>query len=388
QPPRSQGVLYERYRVEIAGKAPQIITRWYDYAPPHRLAVELRDEGQDAVNYAIRTTGRDIVEYQIRRFDDDSGQPTRINYQLSPGEDAAAIPVLRSALMPIHAFQDAAYQPEINSLYLAQARENGATLLGRSSVAGRTALLLGYTTAQLPLEQQAGELRQVLLAVDSELRALLEVTVLSTGTGESVATRPWRVEQIELLAQAEEGQFSFGAGSSVQVVTGPRSVLAPSIPALFTSLGEAQRESRSGLLLPTAPPTDARGLVLNLRGERASSRYGLIYEGEFQSLLLLPAPGFESNDIRWQGQERSTGPFRYRIAEALDRLEGGLFAQVYHQDTPERRVNIMLWDTLSTAGEREQRLIDVVASLQPVTAENVEALQRDLVSLPSAGGAP
>lgn len=387
-PPLDAGVLHERYRVEIAGKAPQIIERWYDYSLPHRLAAEVRTEGQDEATYAIRTNGRALVEYQVRYGSSQpaTGLPTRIDYQIAGEEPGAVIAVLRSAFMPIHLFQDAAYQPEISGLFLAQARTSGAALLGRSSVGGREAYLLRYTTNRLPGESNPGEPRQVLVAIDTQLSAVLEITVLSVGESESVAARPWRTEVIEVLDTANAAQFTFGDSSRAQTVTGPRSMLAPSIPSLFTSLDEAQRESQRGLLLPTEPPTGSRGLVMALRGDQRAARYGLMYEGEFQSVMLLPDPTFSTQALRWLTEEREAGGYRYRIAEPLRQLADGLFAQVYPIDQPGQRFNIILQDSYSTGEEREQRMVKLIESLEPVTADNVEALQRGLVPLPHAGG--
>lgn len=388
-PPVTTGVLHERYRVEIEGATPQIIERWYDYATPHRLSMAVRNEAQNVANFAIRTNGRTLVEYRLSYGGSDLGgsATTKINYQLAANESDAAIAVLRSALMPIHVFQDVSNQPEISSLYLAQARMSETALLGRSSVSGREAYLLRYTTDQLPQEDAAGDTRQVLLAIDAQLSAVLEITVLSGGAGESIAARPWRAELIELVDSVEPSQFTFGDGDAATVVSGPRSLLAPSIPSLFTSLDEALRESQRGLLLPTEPPSDSRGLVMALRGDQRAARYGLMYEGEFQSLMLLPDPVFRDTELRWQGEERTTGGYRFRIAESLPQLNNAMLVQVYLATAPDNRVNIILQDAYSTDAEREQRIIELIGSLEPLTAENVEMLQRQLVPPPSAGGA-
>ena len=387
QPPRTTGVLHERYRVEITGQAPATLERWYSYAAPNALAVEVRGASDQVVRFAMRSDGTGNIGYQVaQRYSSESPNASRrIDYQLSPDAVQAALPVLRSVLMPISLYGNQRAQPEISSLYLAQASASQPVVLGRSSVAGREATLLRYSTNQLPTEDQPGRAREVLLSFDNQLHALLDVTVVESGSSESVAYRPWRAEQIEVLDSVPDSQFSFDSVAA-QHVSGPRSITMPTIPdRFFTTLDTARRESSQPLLLPTTLPDAMRGLVINRRTSSAPNQFTAFYEGEFRSLLLSQDSLFSANTITWRGGEETIGNYRYRIADAFGAFRNSAAAEVYPLDKPNERTNIVLIDAYSTPAAREQQLRRIVASLAPVTDANVASFQRSMVPMANGG---
>ena len=387
QPPRTSGVLHERYRVEITGQTPATLERWYSYAAPNALAVEVRGASDQAVRFAMRSDGTGKIGYQVaQRYSSESPNASRrIDYQLSPDAAQAALPVLRSVLMPISLYGNQRAQPEISSLYLAQASASQPVVLGRSSVAGREATLLRYSTNQLPTEDQPGRAREVLLSFDNQLHALLDVTVVESGSSESVAYRPWRAEQIEVLDNVPDSQFSFDSVAAQQV-NGPRSITMPTIPdRFFTTLDTARRESSQPLLLPTTLPDAMRGLVINRRASSAPNQFTAFYEGEFRSLLLSQDSLFSANNITWRGGEETIGNYRYRIADAFGAFRNSAAAEVYPLDKPNERTNIVLIDAYSTPAAREQQLRRIVASLAPVTDANVASFQRSMVPMANGG---
>lgn len=381
QPPIGQGILHERYRVEVTGQRAQIIERWYDYGSPARLAVDVRDASSAQPRFGIRADGQGKVQYLL---DQSQSADSRLDYQMSADEAQAAIPALRGILTPNRIFGTGRSRSEISGLYLAQARTLGATLLGRTSTGGREAWLLRYTTDRLPNDTAAGPQRQVLLSIDTQVAALLNITVLAEGASESTTYQPWRAELVEVLDQVPEPQFAFAQTANVQTIVGPHSVLLPNVPtSSFTSLLEAQRSSQQPLLAPRTPPASTRGVVLEFqRGSNA--RYGLLYEGEFQNLVIFPGDIGRSSEPL-ENEEHVIGDYRYRLATPPNPWRGGMLAFVYRPETPQERTSVLLMDDYATPSEREQHLRTLLESLAPVTAANVDSLSAQFAASSQAG---
>ena len=382
QPPLGQGILHERYRVETTGQRAQIVERWYDYGSPSRLALDVRDAASAQPRFGIRADGQGKVQYLL---DQSQSADLRLDYQMSADEAQAVIPVLRGMSTPSRIFGNGRSRSEISGLYLAQARTLGATLLGRTSTGGREAWLLRYTTDRLPNENAVGAQRQVLLTIDTQVAALLNITVLTEGASESTTYQPWRAELFEVLDQVPEQQFSFAQTANVQTIAGPHSVLLPNVPtSSFTSLLDAQRSSPQPLLAPRTPPASTRGVVLAF--ERGSgARYGLLYEGEFQSLMIFPGDMTRSSETRLEQAEHVIGDYRYQLAATPNPWRGGVLAFVYRPDTPQERTSVLLMDDYATPSEREQHLRTLLESLAPVTAANVDALSTQFAASSQAG---
>jgi len=111
----------------------------------------------------------------------------------------------------------------------------------------------------------------------------------------------------------------------------------------------------------------------------------LLYEGEFQSIMLLP-----SEIIRYSGptpgEEYSAGPFRYRLLPDFMRQSFGLAAQVYRPETPDKWVLLLLVDEYATRAEREATIQQVIASLTPVTEQTLPVLRPKFEGLDAAAG--
>ncbi|KAB8141813.1 hypothetical protein F8S13_16875 [Chloroflexia bacterium SDU3-3] len=382
---RGSGTLHERYRAAMPNGDDITIERWYDFASPNRLSVDVHSTRR--AMFALRADGTGNIQYygspRWARFAPD--QARNLVYQMPPAEAQAAMPVLRSALVADSPhISERSIKPDIGALYLAQARTQGAGLLGNTQMLGRDALLLRYTTTMLPGEQADGEQRQVLLAIDRELHALLDVTVLTERGGESASQRPWYAEQIELVENAPVGQFSIANTMDAIQITGVRSLSLPNIPSeLFTTLEEAQRSSTSALLVPTALPEPMRGLLIDRNTSGLRPAYTLLYEGEFRTITLS-----QGGDVLQYGQldpaEHSAGAYRY----SLGSTPGSSIAVVSSIAGQGQPISIQFDDIYSTPEERAAALENIITSLTPVTRDNVQALQQTLVPMAVAGGAP
>lgn len=367
QAPLERGVLHERLLVRNRDAA-YTIERWYDYASPHRLAVSVQTSGAGAPEFAVSTDGQRRIQYR-------NWQNSHIDLSVTPAQAAAAVPVLRSIPSAASVFGQN-NRPDIAPLYLSQARAAQASSLGQISYQGRPAYLLTYRSGLSLLSGQQEQSARVLLTIDMQTYSLLDVAVLAEGQSESVAQHPLRAELLEVLDQAPADRFTQPSDPADRR-DGLLSAAFPQIPSeIVLALEEAGRLDRN-LLVPRELPDPAmRGMVLQANESGGRPALVLYYEGEFGSLLLIPAQqliGRGGTDFA--DQERVAGGFRYRIARDRRSDPGTLTAEVYQPDAPERRLGVVLADSSATDAEREARLAQTIASLTPLTSQNIAALR-------------
>ena len=374
-PPLRQGVLHEQYRVDRGGRGAFVIERWYDYASPNRLAISVNQEGQDAPLLQLSSDGRTLVQF---RAGEATGQPYAADARVTEDEARAVLPLLRSQ-PDAGLFRRGPNQPsDPGPAYLALARASGATLLGQTTTLGRQAYLVTYRTDEAPLsfrQRSAAQPVQVVLTIDAQTYALLDVAVLPEGAAEGTARHPLQALAFEVQASVPEQRFYLPTGPDVTQQEGIASVRLPSIAnAALLTLDDAARRSADPLLAPQQlPDAQMRGLALAINRAEAGP-VALLYEGEFQSVLVVPNDGASLPE--GAGEERSAGAFRYRLLPWRD-FAGGITALVYRPEAPDRRVMVMLNDALATAPERETRLQTVIASLTPVDAQTLPVLRRN-----------
>jgi hypothetical protein len=140
------------------------------------------------------------------------------------------------------------------------------------------------------------------------------------------------------------------------------------------------------LLAPQRLPSDAmRGLALPLPNDNGAAGVVLIYEGEFQSVLLQPLLNRQF-DPEPTSEEHVAGDFRYRLIDLNGDRRPTLGAVVYRPAVPDESVLVMLVDEYATAQEREIALGQLIASLTPVTEQTLPALQRNFYGSSAADG--
>ena len=150
------------------------------------------------------------------------------------------------------------------------------------------------------------------------------------------------------------------------------------------SLEDAARRAPRALLAPRQLPDERmRGLAVAVDNRTDGRNVILLYEGEFQSLIVLPDE--LSNDTRGTGQERSAGDFRYQLVRGPT-FGGGLAAIVYRPDRPDERLTMILSDEYATSEEREATLQSLIASLIPVDTQSLPALRRNFEAPDVAAG--
>ncbi len=385
--PLDEGVLYEQYRVNVAGQPARLIERWYDYASPHRLLIRVAsdEEGRTPL-LELSSDGRSLVQYRYALSDERRSFDVRV----SEAEAQAALPSLRSEPTAWFFSRGPLDQLDAGPLYLGQARSTNTSFLGQTSFLGRSAFLLTYRTEQPPMRPPSEDRpAQVVLTIDAQTYALLDVAVIDAGTAESATYHPIQAQQIELLTQVADERFRLRSAAEHLVLDGLQSVHMPEIPGTTAiTLDDAVRRSRNPLLaLGQLPDESMRGLSLAVDEGNEREAVVIFYEGEFQRLMLLPHE-LAGNLGDRSPDEYSAGAFRYRLIPPPTESLAGLAAEVYRADAPEQRVLLLLVDEYASPAEREARLQQVIASLTPLTEQTLPALRHNFSVPQTAGGAP
>jgi hypothetical protein len=378
RPPLQTGVLHEQYAVARGGSS-YLIERWYDYATPNRLAISVRHEGRDGPPLMqVSSDGQSLV--QFRNFFEGPNGARSLDVHVADTEARAVLPLLRGQPTVSSFGRERGAPADLSPLYLAQARAAAAASLGTTTMLGRQAFLLTYRTEQPPAleRREAAQPAQVVLAIDAETYALLDVALIDEGAAESSARHPIQARQLEVLASVPDEQFKLPTSADVARHTGIASVRFPFITDdQVISLDDAARRAPRALLAPRQLPDERmRGLAVAINNRRDGEDVILLYEGEFQNVIVLPGP--LSGDARSQGQELSAGDYRYQLVTGPD--FGGLAAVVYRPDAPGERLTMILNDDYATNAEREATLQRLIASLTPVDTQSLPALRRNFAA--------
>jgi len=386
--PLEAGVLHEQYRVAKPDGGATLIERWYDYASPHRLAVVVSQEGRNGPPLMqISSDGRSLVQYRFRAGD----RPfdTRlVDAHVSEAEAQTALTLLRNEPSAAAFVRRRDERRDVTPLYLAQARERGATFLGQTRTLDRPAFLLTYRTDQLPSQTAQSaptQPAQVILTIDAQTYSLLDIAVVAADAAESSALRPLQVQAFQVLPSVPDTVWRLPTTTQVEQRAGLPSARAPEISStLALGLDDALRSTSHALLVPQQlPDTAMRGVALPIDASSSQRVLGL-YESEFQSLLLSPIER-QGAGMPAGGEEHSAGGFRYRIVP-FGQQPALVSAVAFRPEAPDQQVLVMLVDEYATAGEREAALGQIIASLTPVTEQNLPALRRNFYGSAAAGG--
>lgn len=375
--PLKSGVLREQYRVDWPGQTPYLIERLYDYATPNRLAVTVRGEGENARPLMqISSDGRSVVQFRLSR--EAAGERYAADARVSEDEARVVMPLLRG--QPTGSvFRRGPQEPgDPGPLYLAQARASSPTMLGQSTLLGREVFLLTYRAAAPPTldgQPSGGQPIQVVLSIDAQTAALLDIAVLPDGAAEGAARHPLQALQFEIQSSVPDDRFYLPSAPDVAQQNGIASVRFPYIPGeQLLTLEDAARQSAEPLLAPQdLPDQQMRGLAVAVNRD-TRAEVALVYEGEFQDVLVLPyaRPGSAAD----AGEERSAGEFRYRLLTNSG-FQNGLAAVVYQPAAPERSLMMVLSNEYATEAERETQLHAMIASLTPVDSRTLPVLRRN-----------
>ena len=384
--PLDRGMLHEQYRVERAGRGAYLIERWYDYATPNRLALSLSQENRNGPPILqVGTDGHSLIQLRYGRnrgFGEKS-----LDVQVSADEAQRLVPLLRGLPNTTQLSRSPVDLIDPGPLFLAQARAANAIYLGQTTLLGRSGFLLTYETNQLPTYgARAADNRsgRVVLTIDLQTYALLDVAVIAAGEAESTASHPVRAQLFEVLAEAADQPFSLPSEQNVEQRVGMASLRFPFIDnRLLISIDDAAARTPELFAPLLLPDTRMRGLAVRTNRSNDDGEVMLIYEGEFQNVIVLPS--FEPGSDQNIGEEQVAGAFRFRLIAGGDRA--GLAAIVYRPEEPTKPLGVILNDDTATQAERETTLRRMIESLTPVNDQSLPALRRNFQSPdPAAGG--
>ncbi len=396
QAPLHLGVLNEVYTAELQGQR-WTIERWYDYATPHRLKVVVAPEGDTRPFYALATEGRSQVQYRWR-YGTWSNDIVGLDIQSTAEEIAAAMPILRQQPDSMFFSREWVEHFDLSQFYLLQAYRSNPTSLGTTTVAGREAWLLTYRSEQpfprLPPTFQGGQSApalapaRVILALDQQTYALLEVSVLVESAVESVAQKPWRVSRIGVAPVADNDSFTLTPVRGQQQRRGLASARLPELPVeTLLSPSEALRRAQAPIYVPTyLPDQHMRGLML-LNGDDSIA---LLYEGPFSLLFIIHGNG-PALDAYMLGEEQRAGEFRYRVLRppegTNDDQADTLVVGVVPPGSTEPSLFIISQDMSVPVADQEERVAAIVDSLQLLTEENLHLLGNNFYRADEQGSA-
>jgi hypothetical protein len=391
RPPLDTGVLHERYVMTATGLGQYQVERWYDYGSTHRLRVALSLVGSDSQPgtpvMEIASDGMSLVQYRYQRGSTFNQRP--IDAHVSENDAQAALAVLRGEPSSNPFTRGRPGPADIAPLYLAQARAAGAAFLGQTSTLDRPAYLLAYRAARLPAlpgqTEPPDQPARVVLTIDAQTSALLEVAVAADGVGESSAVYPLQAQVFEVLPNVAESLWRLPTTTRVEQQAGLPSARAPEISsALAIGLADVLRRAQQPVFAPRQlPSADMRALAVPIR-DNGAEQMVLLYEGEFQSIMLRPL-GRAASDLPGTGEEHSAGEFRYRMVDFSNQRSSAA-AVVYRPETPDDALLVMLVDAYATEAERENTLGQIVGGLTPLTEQTLPELQRNFYDSSTAGG--
>lgn len=395
QPPLKAGVLHEVYRAVWSDQPPIVLERWYEYADPHRMRVELRTEDRRPPLLAIASDGRGLVQFRTNNNIYFGNQLTdSLDIRVSPAELAAALPILRELPSPGVYTSGPFDSADISRFFLAAARANGAAILGTTTFRQRSAYILVYRTEKpLPpplaiyFRRPATTIQnRVLLTIDGQTYGLLDVAVLPEGEFAGAIRHPWQMQSLTVSDGAPDEVFRLPATPEIAQQVGlpnPRGYNAARGQARSPSAVAAQL--RRPLLVPQSlPDPTMRGVILGGAGDPSDpSDLRLLYDGAFISMALLPSPD-KRTPAYPSPDEQVAGAFRYQLLSSGVQNSDLIMASVRPIAAPDQPLLLMLMDSYATPQEREATVRQIIGSLTPLTPGNAKALEQQFYA-PAAG---
>lgn len=338
------------------------LERWYDYGPPARLRVELRQG--DRPIYVIAMNGQGQIQTDARLpFLGETGTTIRSTVALSPELEAQYIPLLRQPLANglLPGFLGASPPASILALQTARANPGGVLPLGSTSALDRPAWLLSV----------AGEDHDYLLTIDQETYAIVDIQEVRPGELQE-GRHPWRTTLLEVLESAPSTTFQLSTGAWGERVTGPVQPLNWFIPAELEEVPTvALQPSRfSSLLPPLLPdpdvvPASLSTIIWDSLSESSGvvtifwNEYGLIALVQTATPGIAPLGGWPHEEAGRRFAMEGTNSVRRSVllvrVDTSSLLPGARTGQLL----------IQIHQPLATDEERESIARQIIRSLEP-----------------------
>lgn len=371
-----RGVLHERYVAE-AGSERWVLERWYGYADPHPLRVEVRDAADQTI-FAIASDGRGMLQRRETRNTSEGARLYGVDEVATPEELARLIPILRLQPDGLHLFgRSETYN--LDRYYLAQARGAALSDLGAAAVAGRPARLIGFRSGA-PAPPPPGHPQernqpsaQVVLAIDSQTYGLLEVRVLPEADETAgVVQIPWRAEAYAILGAVPVDTYSLPpaeVSDRDERFVSPR--LSGTSADMLIGLPEAARRLGGTLCLPPPASGPSVGYAIGLEDSVM-----LIRESEHEVLILFQFIAGEDMFAQAERRIQRIGEHEYSLVIPDDTWTPAPISEgtIYLSDNELAGVHLIYAHSYASRAEREARLGQILGALRPARPEEGPAM--------------
>jgi hypothetical protein len=344
------GVLHERVTIGMDDDA-RTLERWFDYSPPHRMRITVRQPNDVTPLFDLVTDGSQRLAYSMTRWGE-------IEQGFVENEQVGDwMPLLQQLPMVGGLGRSPVYQHGTDVLLLARAQRDGPILMGTTWWRDRPAFLVMSVSAS------SG---RTLLTIDRETFALLEgrVNPRVTGTTTMPSRVVWRVELLEMINRPDVPGHTFRIVRSgeEQPLVNPRQVGLRPGPLLNLDLAVASNP----LPLPKLLPEPSTLAYLRLPN-RLSTSVTQVYEAPLSTLIiespLLPMPRL----VRPLREEFAAG--RYEVVD--HERENVTILDWTLSQAPQERKRVYLWHALASDEERDQLALRILNSMTLVDASNV-----------------
>ncbi len=364
QPTTPRGVLHERVRVG-AGEEALLLERWYDYRPPQRLRVTVRQPKQETPLLDLATDGTNWIAYEVN-----NGSSRPLNALVRNPDIAKLMPLLRQ-LPFVGSFSETPVEQERMDLaLLAEAQRGKPVLLGTSLWHDRPAYMLSSVTE---------DIGRIIVTIDRETLSVLEARIAPNIAGATDMQRVWEAEVVEVLPRnaIPASTFAMSTRSTVVSQLDPRQFEL--YPVSSMDLDTAVRYS--SLPVPTYLPDPT--LMAHVRGINSiNSALLQMHESEWSTLAIV-TPRIALRAAPWERIDQQFAHGRYMLRPL--ELPQATMAWFVMDDAPNRIMQLYFWHALVSEAEREQMVTQILDSLVLVNQENVSTYSHRFLAEPEPG---
>ncbi len=358
-----QGLLHERYNITIENNTWQI-ERWYDFDNPQRFAFTLQANQEPGEFYTVKGDGNGGLEINSLQG--------RLGVELKPELLAQISPILMQQPNPYIA--QFSQTPALEQFFLKQALENHAYSLGTSRFLSRPVTIIAYTSRYflhhgIVHPDWDYDHAQVLLTLDNQTFSLLQAQVLLDGQAGSTIISPWRAEHLSFNDQADPELFTI-TGERNDKLLSPRIVFGDyAQQSKSLSLRSALERSNTTIYLPRTLIDESLWARMLYQEKAEGDVFSVLIEDEQRLSILTTLPRAWS-EPKADVEIKQVGSFSYTttVRESLTQVD------LLDQSTGQN-FGLVIFDNLTPRNEIEKQIEEIVASLEPLTLDNIDQFQ-------------
>jgi len=358
-----QGLLHERYNITIENNTWQI-ERWYDFDNPQRFAFTLQANQEPGEFYTVKGDGNGGLEINSLQG--------RLGVELKPELLAQISPILMQQPNPYIA--QFSQTPALEQFFLKQALENHAYSLGTSRFLSRPVTIIAYTSRYflhhgIVHPDWDYDHAQVLLTLDNQTFSLLQAQVLLDGQAGSTIITPWRAEHLSFNDQADPELFTI-TGERNDELLSPRIVFGDyAQQSKSLSLRSALERSNTTIYLPRTLIDESLWARMLYQEEAEGEVFSVLIE-DGQRLSILTTLPRAWSEPKADVEIKQVGSFSYTttVRESLTQVD------LLDQSTGQN-FGLVIFDNLTPRNEIEKQIEEIVASLEPLTLDNIDQFQ-------------